>query len=71
MEGKAKRNTTEQEQEALAYLNELRDSGTTNMFGARPYLANQFGLDKAESQRLLRLWMDNFDEEGNYEQVAA
>jgi hypothetical protein len=32
-------------QEAFDFLDNLRDSGVTNMFGARPYLERQFGLD--------------------------
>ena len=32
------------------FLNDLRDSGVTNMFGAAPYLQNEFGLDKRRSK---------------------
>jgi len=30
------------------YLNDLRDSGVTNMFGASPYLQEEFGLSRYE-----------------------
>ena len=30
------------EQEHLDYLDELRESGITNMFGARPYLMQSY-----------------------------
>jgi hypothetical protein len=63
------RKTTEQEQEVLEYLNMLRDSGVTNMFGATPYIEAEFGLDKKESRRLLSLWMYNFNDEGKYDEV--
>jgi hypothetical protein len=63
------RKTTEQEQEVLEYLNILRDSGATNMFGAIPYIEDEFGLDRKESKRLLSLWMKNFNNEGKYDEV--
>jgi hypothetical protein len=63
------RKTTEQEQEVLEYLNILRDSGATNMFGATPYIEDEFGLDRKESKRLLSLWMKNFNNEGKYDEV--
>ena len=63
------RKATESEVEVLEYLNELRESGATNMFGAGPYVENVFELDKQESRRLVSLWMSNFNDEGNYETV--
>ena len=63
------RKTTEQEQEVLEYLNMLRDSGITNMFGATPYIEGEYGLNKKESRRLLSLWMKNFNDEGKYDEV--
>ena len=44
------------------YLIELRDSGETNMFGARPYLMADFDLTKAEAGDILSQWMGEFDE---------
>lgn len=63
------RKTTEQEKEVLSFLNVLRDSGATNMFGATPYIIEEFGVDKKEARELLQLWMNNFNENGDYEQV--
>lgn len=63
------RKTTELEQEAMSFLNLLRDSGATNMFGAAPYVEDEFGIDKREARRILQLWMRNFNEEGNYTEV--
>jgi uncharacterized protein YciI len=48
--------------EHLEYLDELRESGVVNMFGARPYLQQEFGLSKAESGKVLSLWMDTFSQ---------
>ena len=42
------------------FLDELRESGSVNMFGARPILAQRFGLDKNESGKILTQWMEEF-----------
>ena len=63
------RKTTDQEQEVLEFLNMLRITGVTNMFGATPYIEDEYGLDKKESRRLLSLWMNNFNDEGKYDEV--
>lgn len=39
------------------YLEELRLSGVTNMFGAAPYLQQEFDLDKQQSVGILMAWM--------------
>jgi hypothetical protein len=56
------RQTTDQEREAMEYLNELRISGATNMFGAAPFVEADFGVTRKEAIRLLTLWMENFNE---------
>ncbi len=63
------RKTTQQEKEVMSYLNDLRDSGVTNMFGATPYVEQEFEIEKREARRILQLWMNNFNEEGDYEEV--
>ena len=63
------RKTTDQEQEVLEFLNILRDSGATNMFGAVPYIKDEFNLDSKEAKSLLSLWMANFNDEGEYNEV--
>ena len=63
------RKTTQSEKEVMEFLNILRDSGATNMFGATPYVIEEFGLDTSEARRILSLWMSNFNEEGKYEEV--
>jgi len=65
------RKTTKQEQEVLEFLNALRESGITNMFGASSYIEDEFGTDKKESRRLLSLWMTNFNDECKYEEVKS
>ena len=44
------------------YLEDLRQSGVTNMFGAAPYLQEEFGLDKREARKILLSWMMHYDE---------
>lgn len=43
------------------FLDKLRDSGKTNMFGAAPYIQSEFGLDKKEARDILSQWMKSFD----------
>jgi hypothetical protein len=47
--------------EANRYLDGLRESGATNMFGAGPYLQREFGCTAAEAKHLLAEWMRTFD----------
>ena len=42
------------------FLEELRESGIVNMYGAGPYLAEEFGLDEREAKRILIDWMNNY-----------
>lgn len=43
------------------YLEELRRSGVTNMYGATPYLMDAFSLDYSEAKRILIDWMRNYN----------
>ena len=47
-------------EEYFEYLDALRESGVTNMFGAGAYLENHFGLDRYEARDILFEWMDSF-----------
>ena len=44
----------------FTYLEGLRQSGVTNMFGAAPYLEREFGLDRNEAKKVLVDWMKSF-----------
>ena len=48
--------------EHLDYLNELRESGVTNMYGAGPYLVRAFVISQKESHEILQYWMKSFSE---------
>jgi len=48
--------------EYYVYLEELRQSGETNMYGTSSYLREEFGLGRRESIKILANWMDNYEE---------
>ena len=50
------------EDEHLEYLDDLRESGATNMFGARPWLMNAFEMDDEDARTVLLYWMKSFSE---------
>jgi len=45
------------------YLDGLRESGEINMYGAGPYLQEDFGFSKADSHKVLGWWMKDFSKE--------
>lgn len=47
--------------EYFEYLESLRDSGVTNMFGAGAYLEDHFGLSRYEARDILLEWMRAFN----------
>ncbi len=46
--------------EYFSYLDELRESGVTNMFGAGFFLQEHFEMTKANSHKVLSAWMQSF-----------
>ena len=47
----------------LEYLDLLRESGATNMLGARPYLKKEFKIkDDDQAAAILTYWMKSFSE---------
>lgn len=44
--------------EYYKYLNRLRKSGVTNMFGAGEYLENAFDLNPKDARKILASWME-------------
>ena len=39
------------------FLTDLRDGGAINMFGAAPYIQEEFGFTKIEAREILMKWM--------------
>lgn len=59
--------TTEQrpeivEEHHLEYLDWLRETGATNMFGAGEYLMEEYGFERDEASVVLKYWMRTFSE---------
>ena len=49
--------------EHLEYLDELRESGRTNMWGASSWLEQEFCLTGWEATKVLMYWMKSFGKE--------
>jgi len=49
-----------EDKKVFDYLNTLRETGITNMYGAGPYIENAFKVDRNEAKRLLEAWMKQF-----------
>ena len=47
-------------QEYYRYLDELRESGVTNMFDAGKYLEKEFVLNPRQARDILLSWMKEF-----------
>ena len=45
------------QKETFTYLDELKDSGVVNMFGATDHIINRFGYTREQSKQLLAEWM--------------
>lgn len=43
------------------YLEKLRRSGETNMYGAGPYIKKAFGVSIREARDILADWMEHYD----------
>ncbi len=51
----------------LEYLDELRESGLTNMYGAAPFLVDELDMSKGEAYKTLYYWMATFGERNGHE----
>jgi len=50
-------------EEHLDFLDDLRESGATNMFGARPFVEEQFPeLERGQASKVVVYWMGSFGE---------
>ena len=53
--------TPYENKEHFAFLDDLRESGITNMFGAASFLQDEFAdLSKSEARVILAMWMEDF-----------
>ena len=68
---KPERETTEEERSIFAFLDIIRESGMVNMLGSGTLVREQFKLTRKESYKILALWMKNYNEEGDYENIKT
>jgi hypothetical protein len=54
--------TKENLTEYFTYLDELRESGQTNMFGGAKYIEASFDVDRGTAKKVLIAWMQTFDD---------
>ena len=45
---------------AFEFLDTLRETGITNMYGAGPYLQDEFGCSRKEAHAMMADWMASF-----------
>ena len=47
-------------QDILAFLDDLREEGITNMFGAGQFISDEYGLSRREAGMELSNWMKTY-----------
>ena len=57
--------SNDEKENIFDYLEDLRDSGQINMFGASPYIVEAFGLNKYQAREILSEWMRSCECEEN------
>ena len=58
--------SNDEKENIFDYLEDLRDSGQINMFGASPYIVEAFGLNKYQAREILSEWMHGCECEENW-----
>lgn len=53
---------TDFEIKCFDYLERLRQSGVTNMYGACPYLERRFKISHRDASNVLSKWMKNYED---------
>lgn len=57
--------------EIFEYLDELRASGETNMFGAGAWLCREFGMERKAAGKALTAWMTTFSDQSATDRAAT
>lgn len=52
--------TAEDLTEFFDFLDDLRESGVTNMYGAGAYLEDEFDMSRKDASEVLSAWMKTF-----------
>lgn len=50
------------ERKVFEFLDALRESGVTNMFGAVPYILDEFDIERSRARTHLTDWMRTFSQ---------
>ena len=50
----------EMEEEVFEYLEKLRESGETNMFGAHVYVMETFEINTSMAMKFVSTWMESY-----------
>ena len=53
----------EMKSDVFEYLEDLRESGETNMFGATSYIVETFKISKSMAKKFLLDWMESYRDE--------
>ena len=48
------------QEEVFSFLENLRESGVTNMFGAAPYISEYFDVNMSRARKMLSAWMESY-----------
>ena len=62
--------TLPSQDEVNIFLDVLRSSGSTNMFGAGPYVQEHFGVSRYQSRDFVKVWMQTFNERASKGEVV-
>ncbi len=62
--------STASEAEVFEFVDLVRDSGVTDMFGAGAYIEAEFCVTNQQASRLLTRWMQTFPERHHIDRLA-
>lgn len=54
--------STPTQEQVNRFLDDLRETGVTNMYGAGPYIQEIFNVTRYDAKRYLIKWMETFSE---------
>ena len=53
------------------FLDDLRESGETNMFGATAYIMEEFGLTRHTATEVVNTWMEEYRKDDGVTSILA
>lgn len=64
-------NPVPSQEDVNVFLDSVRKAGAVNMFGAAPFIVEQYGVTKHQAKDMLLVWMDTFSERARKGEVVA